>query len=93
MWVGLGYWGLLVFHPDPANSARNILDINLPYEESADKKKKRKRRKHRKVKGNFYLSFNFSLLRAHHAQNVYKVVFDDYSYKFVSKFEMNGTLK
>jgi len=50
MWVGLGNWGLLVFHPDPANSARNILDINLPYEESADKKKKRKRRKHRKVK-------------------------------------------
>jgi hypothetical protein len=33
-----------------ANATRNIMDLNLPYEENADKKKKRKRRKHRKIK-------------------------------------------
>jgi len=50
MWVGLGRLGRFWFHPNAANSTRNIMDLNLPYEENADKKKKRKRRKHRKIK-------------------------------------------
>ena len=43
--------GRFWFHPNAANATRNIMDLNLPYEENADKKKKRKRRKHRKIKG------------------------------------------